>query len=134
MGDIKSFVDELAPFDADKYKGRIGRDYLALYGIWILNKNGFEPLFDYIVVVLHKLFPEAGFSLTKFKEYPDARTVRDTLWHLKDEKKKWIDGNIQSGYILTKRGEFILEKVITHLEEGKTISKKKEGIFYKLSF
>ena len=122
---IKKFIGELDSLPIKKYKGKIGRDYLAVYGIWLLEKNGFEGLFDYIVAVLHKLFPEAGFSLTNFKDYPDSRTIHNTIWHLKDKKKKWVEGNTKSGYKLTKRGKIILEEVIKEIETGKSISEKK---------
>ncbi len=127
MADIEKLIKKLKTFDTDLYKGKIGRDYLVLYSIWTLRNNNIEGLFDYIVVVAHMLFPEAGFSLTRFKSYPDARTVRDTIWHLKDEKKRWVEGNTQSGYVITKRGELILNKVMDTLKTGSQISQKKRS-------
>lgn len=109
--EARKFVKKLKPFKEELYAGTISRDRLALYAVDILTKRGVEPTFDNITVTLFKLFPKA-FSLITFPEYPDARTVANTLWHCVDKSKRWLEGNPKSGYKLTLKGEKILEKTL----------------------
>lgn len=111
---FKQIFDLSSPYN-EKLQASLGRDRLLVYVIYLLKKNKIEPLFQRISVMAHKLFPDS-FSLTEFKEYPDTRIVRNTLWHCVDKSKEWLSGSDKSGYSLTKKGEEIAYQIENLLE------------------
>lgn len=111
---FKQIFNSSSPY-AEKLQASLGRDRLLMYVIYLLKKNKIEPLFQRISVMAHKLFPDS-FSLTEFKEYPDTRIVRNTLWHCVDKSKEWLSGSDKSGYNLTKKGEEIANQIENLLE------------------
>ena len=94
-----------------------------IYVIDFLIKNKIEPLLDEISVASFKLFPR-HFSLISFPQYPDVRTVANTLWHCKDKQKSWLVGNDKSGYKITEKGKVILNSFIQNKKE---FQRKKGG-------
>lgn len=116
----KEFLKNIHEFKEDVYT-KIGRDKLILYTVAKLKEEGVEPLFDEITVFSFKSFPKA-FSLISFSEFPDSRTVANTLWHCIDKSKGWLLGNPKSGYALTDLGKEILKGIQLELE-GQSISK-----------
>jgi len=94
----------------------IDNDRLMVYVVNFLHNIKVEPTFDKIVVVAFKLFPER-FSLVGFEEYPDAKRVHDCLFHCTYKTKGWLFGNPQSGYKLTKKGNYYLEEAEKIIKE-----------------
>jgi len=116
----------------------LDKDRLALFTVNFLEVRNIEPTFDKIVVTAFKLFPEK-FSLIGFPEYPDAKVVHDSLWHCTYKTKRWISGNVQSGFKITEKGKYFLEETKKILE-GKikltkthtTIPRRKEITFINM--
>lgn len=118
----ESFFNEIKEFNKFDYT-QFSRDWVIIYAVDFLIKNEIEPLLDEISVAGFKLFPK-HFSLISFPQYPDVRTVANTLWHCKDKQKNWLIGNDKSGYKLTEKGKSIL---INFLDNKKEFQRKKEG-------
>lgn len=115
MREEKIFFNHIKEFDKFDYT-QFSRDWTMIYVVDFLIKNKIEPLLDEISVASFKLFPR-HFSLISFPEYPDVRTVANTLWHCKDKQKEWLIGNDKSGYKLTEKGKVILENFIHNRKE-----------------
>ena len=108
------FFDKLLSMKQERYK-QIDNDRLVVYGVYILEKNGIEPTFDNVVVVVFKLFPDR-FSLIGFPHYPDAKRVHDCLWHCTYRTKNWLNGNAKSGFRLSEKGRYILEETFNRMK------------------
>jgi hypothetical protein len=114
MDNIKNFIEELKPFKLESYIN-IKKDKLIVFAVGLLTDNNIEPLFENIVVVAFKLFPEV-FSLVGFSQYPDSKLVRDCLFHCTYVSKGWLLGSSKegwggkSGFYLTEKGKHILKE------------------------
>jgi hypothetical protein len=116
----------------------LDKDRLALFAVGFLEARRIEPTFDKIVATAFRLFPKK-FSLIGFPEYPDGRTIYYCVYNHCTLTKKWLSGNIQSGFKITDRGKYFLDETKKMLE-GKikvtrkysTVAKRKELTFLKL--
>jgi hypothetical protein len=116
----------------------LDKDRLALFAVGFLEARRIEPTFDKIVATAFRLFPKK-FSLIGFPEYPDGRTIYYCVYNQCTLTKKWLSGNIQSGFKITDRGKYFLDETKKMLE-GKikvtrkysTVAKRKELTFLKL--
>ena len=132
----KQFLENLQPFEVEKYAGLNG-DRLVVFAVGLLSKNGAEPLFENIVVVAFKLFPEM-FSLVGFPQYPDSKRVRDSLFHCTYKTKGWLIGSTQagwggkSGFFLTEKGKGVFTEVEKILEGEATFREAKSKIELKV--
>ena len=116
----------------------IDKDRLVLYAVDFLQSRNIEPTFDKIVVTVFRLFPKK-FALIGFSEYPDGRTIYYCVFNHCTITRKWLSGNVQSGFRITDRGKYFLEETKKILE-GKirltkkysTIPKRKELTFLNL--
>lgn len=128
MESPKKFIESLKQINIS-IGDKLGRDRALLYTLNLLKKNKIETLFPEICVASCKLFP-TFFSLKgDFSGYPDGRKVRDAIWHLEDEKKAWVRGNMKSGYILTEKGKDIFENEVMEMMSGLS-EQKYESKFY----
>ncbi len=103
----------------------LDKDRLVLYAVNFLQSRDIEPTFDKIVVTAFKLFPRK-FSLIGFPEYPDGRTIYYCVFNHCTITRKWLSGNIQSGFKITDRGKYFLEETRKILD-GKIKLTKKYG-------
>lgn len=117
-----NFFEKIKEFDKFDYTN-FSRDWAMVYVVNFLIESKVEPLLDEISVASFKLFPKQ-FSLISFPQYPDVRTVANTLWHCKDKQKEWLIGNDKSGYKLTEKGKVILENFVQNKKE---FQRKKGG-------
>ena len=116
----------------------LDKDRLVLYTVDFLQSRNIEPTFDKIVVAVFKLFPKK-FALIGFSEYPDGRTIYYCVFNHCTITRKWLSGNVQSGFRITDRGKYFLEETKKILE-GKirltrkysTVPKRKEVTFLNL--
>jgi len=116
----------------------LDKDRLVLFAVDFLELRKIEPTFDKIVVATFKLFP-TKFSLIGFPEYPDGRTIYYCVFNHCTITRKWLSGNVQSGFRITDRGKYFLEETKKILE-GKirltkkysTIPRRKELTFLNL--
>ena len=118
----ENFFENIEEFNRFDYTN-FSRDWCIVYVVDFLINNKIEPLLDEMSVAGLKLFPK-HFSLISFPQYPDVRTVANTLWHCKDKQKAWLMGNDKSGYKITEKGKTILENFIQNKKE---FQRKKEG-------
>lgn len=102
---IKEHKDEYLSLDKDR---------LVLFAVNYLEEKNIEPTFDKIVVATFKLFPKK-FSLIGFSEYPDGRTIYYCAYNHCTLDKKWLFGNVQSGFKITERGKYFLDETIKML-------------------
>lgn len=93
----------------------LNKDRLVLFAVSQLETKRIEPTFDKIVVAAFKLFPKK-FSLIGFPEYPDAKTIHYCVYNHCTLSKKWLFGNVQSGFRTTERGKYFLDETIKMLE------------------
>lgn len=113
----------------------LDKDRLVLFAVNFLESRKIEPTFDKIVVATFRLFPKK-FSLIGFPEYPDGRTIYYCAFNHCTLTKKWLFGNVQSGFKITERGRYFLDETKKMLE-GKikpvrihqTIPRRKETTF-----
>lgn len=136
--EIDPLLKELKSFEKEKYD-KIDLDRLVMYGVNLLEENGIDALFDDIVVLVFKLFPEK-FALIRYPYYPDAKRVHDCLWHCTYKGKQWLKGNPKSGFKVTDKGKEFVSEAKLALEgklqlEGKNLKEKadrKEVFFIEL--
>jgi len=113
----------------------LDKDRLVLFAVGLLESKKIEPTFDKIVVTTFRLFPKK-FSLIGFAEYPDGRTIYYCAYNHCTLDKKWLFGNVQSGFKVTERGKYFLDETKKMLE-GKimltrthqVIPRRKEATF-----
>jgi len=136
----KSRSDESLIRGIDEYDGDylpLDKDRLVLFAVDHLDSTNIEPTFDKIVAATFRLFPKK-FSLIGFPEYPDGRTIYYCVYNHCTITKKWLTGNVQSGFRLTERGKYFLDETRKMLE-GKiritrrysTIARRKELTFLR---
>lgn len=124
-----------------EYKGDylpLDKDRLVLFAVGFLEARRIEPTFDKIVVATFRLFSRK-FSLIGFPEYPDGRTIYYCVYNHCTLTKKWLSGNVQSGFRITDRGKYFLDETKKMLE-GKIkvtrkysiVAKRKELTFVNL--
>ncbi len=97
----------------------LDKDRLILFVVSHLESKKIEPTFDKIVATAFRLFPKK-FSLIGFPEYPDGRTIYYCVYNHCTLGKKWLFGNVQSGFKVTERGKYFLDETKKMLE-GKII-------------
>ena len=133
--------DEDAIRQTTEHKGDylpLDKDRLVLFSVGLLEARRIESTFDKIVVTAFRLFPKK-FSLIGFPEYPDGRTIYYCVYNHCTLTKKWLSGNVQSGFKITDRGKYFLDETKKMLE-GKikvtrkysTVAKRKELTFVNL--
>jgi len=113
----------------------LDKDRLVLFAVNFLESRKIEPTFDKIIAATFRLFPKK-FSLIGFPEYPDGRTIYYCAFNHCTLTKKWLFGNVQSGFKITERGRYFLDETKKMLE-GKikpirihqTIPRRKEITF-----
>jgi len=93
----------------------LDKDRLVLFAVGLLESKKIEPTFDKIVVTTFRLFPKK-FSLIGFAEYPDGRTIYYCAYNHCTLDKKWLFGNVQSGFKVTERGKYFLDETKKMLE------------------
>ena len=116
----------------------LDKDRLVLFAVGFLEERKIEPTFDKIVAAAFRLFPKK-FSLIGFTEYPDGRTIYYCVYNHCTLNKKWLSGNVQSGFRITDRGKYFLDETKKMLE-GKIkvtrkysiVAKRKELTFVNL--
>ena len=124
-----------------EYEGHylsLDKDRLVLFAVGVLEARKIEPTFDKVVAAAFRLFPKK-FSLIGFPEYPDGRTIYYCVYNHCTLTKKWLSGNVQSGFRITDRGKYFLDETKKMLE-GKikvtrkysTVAKRKELTFMNL--
>ena len=114
--DIKKTISLLKPFNQKNYEN-FDLDRLVAYALFILEKKKTPLYFDYITVVLFKLFPKK-FSMANFKQYPDTNRISKSLRRLADPKRKnWAKGSIENGFFITEVGREIAIQVGELLKE-----------------
>jgi len=124
-----------------EYEGHylsLDKDRLVLFAVGVLEARKIEPTFDKVVAAAFRLFPKK-FSLIGFPEYPDGRTIYYCVYNHCTLTKKWLSGNVQSGFRITDRGKYFLDQTKKMLE-GKikvtrkysTVAKRKELTFMNL--
>jgi len=113
----------------------LDKDRLVLFAVNFLESRKIEPTFDKIVVATFRLFPKK-FSLIGFPEYPDGRTIYYCAFNHCTLTKKWLFGNVQSGFKITERGKYFLDETKKMLEGEiklvrihQTIPRRKETTF-----
>lgn len=138
---MRSFSDEdnvanLKEFE--KPYTHVEKDKLVLYAVDLLEKEKIEATFEKISVAVFKLFPKT-FQLVGFPQYPDGRTIYYSVYNHCTLTKKWLGGNIKSGFFVTEKGRYILndmwntksERKNTIKNEGILAPMRKEGHFIK---
>jgi hypothetical protein len=116
----------------------LDKDRLVLFAVGLLESRKVEPTFDKIVVAVFRLFPKK-FSLIGFPEYPDGRTIYYCTYNHCTLDKKWLAGNVQSGFKITERGGYFLDETkkmllgkIKVAKTHETIPRRKELTFVAL--
>jgi len=138
MGQTGMKKDEDVIRGVAEYEGNylsLDKDRLVLFAVGLLESKKIEPTFDKIVVTTFRLFPKK-FSLIGFAEYPDGRTIYYCAYNHCTLDKKWLFGNVQSGFKVTERGKYFLDETKKMLE-GKilltrthqVIARRKETTF-----
>ncbi len=95
-------VLDFKPFNLINYK-KMDLDRLTLVSINELLKKNIEPTYENIVAANYRLFPEK-FALPNFPQYPDGKRIHDSLFHMFYKSKKWLIGNIRSGFTISEKG------------------------------
>jgi len=122
MGQTGMKKDEDVIRGVAEYEGNylpLDKDRLVLFAVGLLESKKIEPTFDKIVVTTFRLFPKK-FSLIGFAEYPDGRTIYYCAYNHCTLDKKWLFGNVQSGFKVTERGKYFLDETKKMLE-GKIV-------------
>ena len=133
--------DEDVVRQTNEYEGHylaLDKDRLVLFAVGFLETRKIEPTFDKVVAAAFRLFPKK-FSLIGFPEYPDGRTIYYCVYNHCTLTKKWLSGNVQSGFRITDRGKYFLGETKKMLE-GKIkvtrkysiVAKRKELTFVNL--
>lgn len=115
-------VEKLKPFEEDKYKN-IDLDHLIMYVIGKLNDIGVNLSYENAVVAAFKLFPKK-FSLLGYNHYPDSDRVMNCLNRCILNNRRWLDGKVKHGFIITERSKIIIQTAEDMLE-GKIIKENK---------
>jgi hypothetical protein len=124
-----SIKDEDTIREINEYEGNyisLDKDRLVLFAVNYLESKKIEPTFDKIVVAVFRLFPKK-FFLIGFPEYPDGRTIYYCTYNHCTLGKKWLFGNVQSGFKITERGKYFLDETRKMLE-GKIVSSRTHQI------
>jgi len=119
----ENIIREIAEFKGDYLP--LDKDRLVLFVVSFLESRKIEPTFDKIVVATFRLFPRK-FALLGFPEYPDGKTIYYCAYNHCTLTRKWLVGNVQSGFKITERGRFFLDETIKMLE-GKIKTTKAHG-------
>lgn len=109
----EDIIRELAEFQGNYMP--LDKDRLVLFAVDYLESKKIEPTFDKVVVTTYKFFPRK-FSLIGFPEYPDGKTIYYCAYNHCTLTKKWLFGNVQSGFKVTERGKYFLEETKKMLE------------------
>jgi len=120
----EDIIRRIIEFDGDYLS--LDKDRLVLFAVGLLESRKIEPTFDKIVVATFRLFPKK-FVLLGFPEYPDGRTIYYCVYNHCTLTKKWLFGNVQSGFKITERGRYYLDETKKMLE-GKIKTTKSHGI------
>jgi hypothetical protein len=111
MKDEKKTISGLKRFPAKSYK-KIDLDRLAVYALYVLEKNRVPLYFDYIAVAMFRLFPKK-FSMANFSKYPDTNRINKAIRRLTDQtRKSWATGSVENGFNLTGLGKEIGKQVL----------------------
>jgi len=129
----EDLIREITEFEGDYLS--LDKDRLALFAVGFLESKKIEPTFDKVAAATFRLFPRK-FSLIGFPEYPDGRTIYYCVYNHCTLTKKWLFGNVQSGFKITERGKYFLDETKKMLE-GKikptkiheTVPRRKEATF-----
>lgn len=129
----EDLIREITEFKGDYLS--LNKDRLVLSAVGFLESKKIEPTFDKIVAATFRLFPRK-FSLIGFPEYPDGRTIYYCVYNHCTLTRKWLFGNVQSGFKITERGKYFLDETKKMLE-GKikptkiyeTVPRRKEATF-----
>jgi hypothetical protein len=129
----ENIIRKITAFEGDYIS--LDKDRLVLFAVGFLESKKIEPTFDKIVITTFKLFPKK-FSLIGFPEYPDGRTIYYCVFNHCTLTKKWLLGNMQSGFKITERGRYFLDETKKMLEGRikinrtyKTVPRRKEATF-----
>jgi hypothetical protein len=109
----EDIIREVAEFQGNYMP--LDKDRLVLFAVDYLESKKIEPTFDKVVVTTYKFFPRK-FSLIGFPEYPDGKTIYYCAYNHCTLTKKWLFGNVQSGFKVTERGKYFLEETRKMLE------------------
>jgi hypothetical protein len=120
----EDIIREITEFKGDYLP--LDKDRLVLFAVSFLESRKIEPTFDKTVVTTFRLFPRK-FALLGFPEYPDGKTIYYCVYNHCTLTKKWLVGNVQSGFKITERGRFFLDETSKMLE-GKIKTTKAHGI------
>lgn len=112
-------VRQFTPLELYQYES-IDLNRLAAYGVWILQGNTLPVTFEYLVVVLFRMFPNK-FALVGFPEYPDGARIRRALLQLRPKYRNWAYEDTRRG----QKGQFILT------ETGKKVVEETRELFQK---
>jgi len=129
-------IRKIIEFEGDYMS--LNKDRLVLFAVGFLESKRIEPTFDKIVATTFRLFPKK-FSLIGFPEYPDGRTIYYCVYNHCTLTRKWLFGNVQSGFMITERGKYFLDETKKMLE-GKikltkiheTVPRRKESTFIRM--
>lgn len=111
----KKVLAGLKRFPATNYDD-FDLDRLVVYALFVLEENKISLYFDFIAVVLFKLFP-LKFSMANFKQYPDTNRISKALRRLTDQKRRnWATGSIENGFYLTDLGREMAKQVSNSLK------------------
>jgi hypothetical protein len=114
----KGFLDELAAFPPDNYRG-ISTTDLIVYVASEMESHGVKLAFEPIVAAAFRMFPKA-FALVGFPEYPDASRVGRTLLQCRPKYRGLIRGGASSGFVITELGRVRADEVAVRLSSGKS--------------
>lgn len=109
----EDIIREVAEFQGNYIP--LDKDRLVLFAVDYLESQKIEPTFDKVVATTYKLFPRK-FSLIGFPEYPDGKTIYYCIYNHCTLTRKWLFGNVQSGFKVTERGKYFLEETRKMLE------------------
>lgn len=111
----KKVLAGLKRFPATNYDD-FDLDRLVVYALFILEENKISLYFDFIAVILFKLFP-LKFSMANFRQYPDTNRISKALRRLTDQKRRnWATGSIENGFYLTDLGREMAKQVSNSLK------------------
>lgn len=119
--DDETFIRGINEYDGSYVD--LDKDRLVLYAVDFLQSRNIEPTFDKVVVTVFKLFPKK-FALIGFSEYPDGRTIYYCVFNHCTITRKWLSGNVQSGFRITDRGKYFLDETKKILEGKIRLAKK----------
>jgi len=132
----EDLIREITAFEGDYLP--LDKDRLVLFAVGFLESKKIEPTFDKIVAATFRLFPRK-FSLIGFPEFPDGRTIYYCVYNHCTLTKKWLLGNVQSGFKITERGGYFLDETkkmlegkIKHTKIHGTVPRRKEVTFISM--